>query len=114
MAPSWSFCPFRPPSTWEQLGYTLDCSAYPDGDGRAGLTMDRAGQIAATAWVRLVANEAIARGVEVVRLRPPLGEVADGRDFSQTRNLIKSGYEYAIATLYKAGRGTGLEAYVGQ
>lgn len=79
--------------------YALDCSAYPEGDGRSGLTMDRAAQIAATAWVRLVINEAHTRGVEVIRLRPPLSEVMDGRDFSQTRKLIRSGFEYASSVL---------------
>jgi NTE family protein len=75
--------------------YAADCSDYPDGDGSHGMAIDRAGQIAATAWVRLVAESARAQGVEVHLFRPSLGHLIDGRDFRQTERLMSAGYEYA-------------------
>lgn len=75
--------------------YALDCSDFPEGDGTAGLTVDRCGQIAATAWVERVVANARATGVRIHLLRPPLGNVLDGRDFQHSARLIAAGYEYA-------------------
>jgi len=75
--------------------YAFDCSDYPAGDGRRGLAMDRCGQIASTAWVRLVLEAARSRGIVVHHLRPQLGPLYDARDFTHTRRLIDLGYDYA-------------------
>lgn len=75
--------------------YALDCSDFPEGDGLVRLTIDRAGQIASAAWVRLVAELAGRRGVSIHRLRPNLGNLHDGRDFRHSKRLMKAGYEFA-------------------
>lgn len=85
--------------------YAFDCSDLPPGDGTRGLTMDRAGQIASSAWVNLVVDAARARGVHVHLLRPSLGAVYDGRDFAQTRRLIHVGFDYVNERLRDTGEG---------
>ncbi len=94
---------YLPVPTAVRLGadtmYAFDCSDFPEGDGRIGAAMDRGGQIAATAWVRLVLQNAAHQGVSVTHLRPPLGPIYDGRDFSQTRRLIDGGYDYVSRVL---------------
>lgn len=89
--------------------YALDCSDYPPGDGRLGLAMDRAGQIGSTAWVRMAVEQARERDVEVHLLRPPLGELYDGRDFRQTKRLITAGFEYAVDRLATAVTASGAD-----
>jgi NTE family protein len=84
--------------------YALDCSAYPDDDGTRGMAMDRAAQIAATAWVRLVTERARAAGVVVHPFRPALGFLNDGRDFRQTTRLIDAGYDCAQRVLRAAAK----------
>jgi hypothetical protein len=68
------------------------------------MAMDRAGQIAATAWVRLVIEAARAQGISVHHVRPKLGELYDGRDFRQTITLMRLGYEHTCRLL-EAGSG---------
>jgi len=94
---------FLPIPTAVRLGatkiYAVDASDYPEANGSISATIDRAGQLAATAWVSLVIHAAEAVGVEVCRLRPPLGPIYDGRDFRHTPRLIADGYDYARSRL---------------
>jgi predicted acylesterase/phospholipase RssA len=74
--------------------YAVDSSHFP-ADGTAETAIDRAGQIAASAWVNLVLERARAAGVNVTRFRPPLGSLYDGRDFRHTERLLRDGYSHA-------------------
>ncbi len=88
--------------------YAFDCSDYPEGSGIDGLAMDRSGQIASTAWVKLVVAAARAKGCEVHHLRPHLGPLHDARDFTHSARLIAEGYQ--CATAYLEGRGADVAA----
>jgi len=94
---------FLPIPTAMRLGateiYAVDSSDFAYGDGVRGSTMDRSGQLAATAWVGLVVDRARTQGLTVHRLRPPLGDIYDGRDFRHTVRLIADGYAYASAAV---------------
>lgn len=79
--------------------YALDCSDFPSQSFSRATAIDRSGQIASTAWVRMVIEDARRQGVEVIHLRPPLGDLHDGRDFQQTKRLIRDGFTYATTRL---------------
>lgn len=90
--------------------YAIDSSAFPEWDGIEASAMDRCGQLAATAWVDLVVEQAMTKGISVTRLRPPSSRIHDGRDFRDTRRLMDDGYEYALAMLSDTGSGVAAAA----
>lgn len=79
--------------------YALDLSDFQTGVGVTSGVLDRTGQIASTTWAASVIETARQRGVMVTRLRPPLGDIFDGRDFGHTERLIEAGYLYGRQVL---------------
>ena len=75
--------------------YALDCSGFPLGHNGDLSVLDRTGLIASQAAVMRCTSLSETRGRVVHVLRPVLPALRDGRDFSQSEQLIAAGYEHA-------------------
>ena len=82
--------------------YAIDSSDFAGAPHSTRTAIDRCGQMAASAWVHREIHHATRQGVSVVHLRPPVGDMTDGRDFSQTARLLRTGYEHAVEQLARS------------
>ncbi len=85
--------------------YALDCSGFLPSSPALSV-IDRCSRIGATASARAVTSLGATRGRTIHLLRPELPECIDARDFHQTADLIRAGYDQARAYLTEQLGGT--------